>query len=190
MIDSDELRQIRREMEDFEEKRESLIINSRNIIHLSKQIIHLCQRGRAQEAYDLVEEIKAKVVSMPEEDFDTGIAGVALQEFVEAVAFFEFIKSRRLITKRELMEFGVENSNYLLGVCDFTGELVRYAVNQAVNKNFEESLHIKEFVAEIYGEFLKMKFRNGELRKKFDSIRWNLKKLEDLAFNISMQNRA
>ena len=66
-----------------------------------------------------------------------------------------------------------------------TGELVRLAVNQSIRKNKIQALEIKDFVTDIYGEFLKLDFRNGELRKKSYSIKWNLRKLEDLALNLS-----
>ena len=42
---------------------------------------------------------------------------------------------------------------------------------------------------EIYGEFLKLHLRNGELRKKSDAIKWNLKKLEEVMYDISMKGR-
>lgn len=185
MINIEEFQQIRKEIESFEESRESVISEARDIIHLSKQIIHACQRKKQDEAKLLIQEIKFRVSNMPKDNFDTGIGNVAIQEFVEAVSFYEFIYNNKLVTKQEL---NVDNANYLLGLCDLTGELVRHAVDHAVNKNFEESLRIKEFVTDLYGEFLKIKLRNGEMRKKADAIRWNLKKLEDLAFTISTQN--
>ncbi|MBT7927970.1 hypothetical protein HN695_06565, partial [Candidatus Woesearchaeota archaeon] len=32
-----------------------------------------------------------------------------------------------------------------------------------------------------------MDLRNGELRKKSDAIKWNLKKIEDILYDISMK---
>jgi hypothetical protein len=49
----------------------------------------------------------------------------------------------------------------------------------------KKALEIKDVVDEIYGEFLKMDLRNSELRKKSDQIKWNLKKLEEIAYDIS-----
>ena len=51
-------------------------------------------------------------------------------------------------------------------------------------KDFSEVEKIRELVEEIYGEFLKLDLRNGELRKKSDAIKWNLRKLEDLVLSI------
>jgi hypothetical protein len=46
-------------------------------------------------------------------------------------------------------------------------------------------MKVKGVVEEIYGEFLQLNLRGGELRKKSDQIKWNLQKLEDMAYNIS-----
>jgi len=70
-------------------------------------------------------------------------------------------------------------------LCDLAGELVRKAVKDSIKKNFDSVLEIRDFVEELYGEFLKFNLRNGELRKKSDSIRWNLNKLEELALDVS-----
>ena len=68
-----------------------------------------------------------------------------------------------------------------------TGELVRKAIFEAIHKNFDKAKQIKELVNDIYGEFLKLHLRNGELRKKSDSIKWNLKKLEEVMYDVSMR---
>ena len=56
----------------------------------------------------------------------------------------------------------------------------------AIKKDFDSCLKIKDSVEEIHGEFLKFDLRNGELRKKSDSIKWNLNKLEDLVLSMKL----
>ncbi len=184
MLDKKEFKQIREEMRLFEEKREKTIQLSRDIIHLSKQIIYSVQRHEVAEAEKLVDDIKNKVKSLPAEHYDTDIQYVAVQEYVEAMAFLEFIKNKTIPRRKELE---VSNESYLLGLCDLSGELVRMAVNHTINKRFDEALEIKNVVEELYGEFLRFNLRGGNLRKKSDSIKWNLKKLEDLALQIRMK---
>jgi predicted translin family RNA/ssDNA-binding protein len=72
-----------------------------------------------------------------------------------------------------------------LGICDLTGELTRRAVSLVTKGKGKEVLVIKNFVEDIYGEFLKFDLRNGNLRKKYDSIKWNLKKLEEIMYDLS-----
>jgi len=76
-----------------------------------------------------------------------------------------------------------------MGLCDLTGELVRKAVNDVIKKNFKQAMEIKDLVDEIYGEFLKFNLRNSELRRKSDQIKWNLKKLEDVVFELKLKGK-
>lgn len=184
MINAGEFAEIRKELKQSEEKREETIRKSRDIIMLSKQIIYSAQRGDLKKAEALCSEIRKAVSLLPKEYCGTDMESVAVQEYVEAVCFFEFVKNRKLMTRKEL---SADTENYLLGLCDLTGELVRQAVNAAINKRYEEALQIKDFVSEIYGEFLQFDLRGGQLRNKADSIKWNLKKLEDLALGISIK---
>ena len=96
------------------------------------------------------------------------------------------MKNRRIPTKSDL---DVSAEDYLSGICDLTGELVRKAIYDVIHKNFNEAEKIKELVHDIYGEFLKLHLRNGELRKKSDSIKWNLKKLEEVMYDVAMKGR-
>ncbi len=183
-VGKDEFEEIGRELTEFAEKREAVIRQSRCIIALSKQIIYSVQRGNIAEAEKLMKGIKADVKALPAERYDADIQSVALQEYVEAACFFGFVKDKKLATRSEL-EVGTES--YLLGLCDLTGELVRQAVNYAINKKYDEAMEIKELVEEIYGAFLKLDLRGGLLRKKADALRWDLKKLEEIALNIAMR---
>ncbi|MFH0978130.1 MAG: hypothetical protein V1837_02390 [Candidatus Woesearchaeota archaeon] len=184
MLDKKQFERIRQEFKRFEEQRETVIQTSRVIINLSKQIIFGLQRSDRKKAEGLIKEIKALVKKLPQEQFDANIQNVAKQEFVEAMCFYEFVANKKIPTPKEL---GVEDENYLLGLCDLTGELVRKAVMDGINKDFNSANEIHELVQEIYEEFLKFDLRNGELRKKADSIKWNLKRLDDLLYDVAMK---
>ena len=75
-----------------------------------------------------------------------------------------------------------------MGLCDLTGELVRMAVNAAIRKQFKDVERWHHITAELYGEFLKLDLRNGELRKKSDQIKWNLQKLEGLMYDLKSKS--
>ena len=182
MLDKKEFKAIQQDLENFEEKREEVIKKSREIIKLSKQVIYGLHRGDNVDA--LVKTITKKVKELPAERFDAGIQNVAVQEYVEALTLLAVVNGENIPTRKELE---VDTENYLLGLCDLTGELVRKSVNTAIKGNKEEALKMKEIVEEIYGEFLKFEFRNGELRKKSDSIKWNLNKLEQLAYDLKIK---
>lgn len=189
MLNKKEFEKIRKEMDDFERKRELLIQKSREIIKLSKQIIYSLHRNDLKGASEKIAQIKkekTKLEKISKKRLATDMDKVAMQEYVEALCYYEFVKYNRISSKSSLK---VNSENYLMGLCDLTGELVRKAVADVINKRFKEALRIKELVDEIYGEFLKFNLRNSELRKKSDSIKWNLKKLEDVIFDIKIKGK-
>ena len=185
MINKQEFKDIGKELKKFEEERELLIQKSREIITLSKQIIYSIHREDYKKADTLSKLIKVKVKSLPSNSYDINMDVVAKQEYVEAIAFLEFINSNKIPTRKEL---NVEIEPYLSGLCDLTGELVRKAVNSAIKKDVKEVMKIREFIDEFYGEMLMFDFRNGDMRKKFDSIKWNLKKVEDIILEVKISN--
>jgi len=186
MLNKNEFSKLREEIHKSDIKREEIIQTSREIITLSKQIIYSAQRNDLKESALAVKKIKEKVKKLRKINIttDTNINYVAFQEYVEAIAFYEFVKSKKIPTKSSL---DVSAEDYLAGLCDLTGELVRKAVYDVIHKKFDEAERIKELVHDIYGEFLKLNLRNGELRKKSDAIKWNLKKLEEVMYDISMK---
>jgi predicted translin family RNA/ssDNA-binding protein len=188
MINKKEFEEIRKDLYRIDEKREEIIQTSREIISVSKQIIYAAQRNDMNEAERAILDIKGKISKLKKVNIttDTNINSVAFQEYVEAVTFFEFVKTGKIPSKKSL---GVSSEDYLCGICDLTGELVRKAIFEVIHKNYSEAERIKTFVDEIYGEFLKLNLRNGELRKKSDSIKWNLKKLEEVMYDVAMKGR-
>ena len=184
MLDRKSFIQIRKSFEAFEKKREESIQKSRQVIQLSKKIIYSLHRNDIKSATEGIKEIKSKLKSLGTKGYDTEMNSVAQQEYVEALAFYEFIKTGKVPSYRDL---NVSPYIYLMGLCDLTGELGRKAVNEAIRKNYRLVFQIKELVDEIYGEFLSLDLRNSELRKKSDAIKWNLKKLEDLEFSIRIK---
>ena len=187
MLDKKEFRKIRKEIASFDAKRESIIQQSREIINISKRIIYAVHRNDIKSASAYVKDIEKKKNSLDTGvSLDTNINRIALQEYAEALCYYHFVKDKKIPTRASLK---IDNESYLMGLCDFSGELVRKAVNEVINKNFKKAVEIKNLVEEIYGEFLNFNLRNSELRRKSDQIKWNLKKLEDVVFELKIKER-
>ena len=193
MIDKIDLENTRKKIESFDEKRELLIKDSRKVIKTSKLLIYSLHRKELKEAENFAVQIKnelselEKHTALHDELKYSPSYKIAVQEYVEAMAFFQFISEKRLVSRKEL---NVDAEAYILGICDLTGELVRKAINSAIAKDFKLASDIKDFVSELYGELLKFDFRNGMMRKKFDSIKYDLKKLEDLMYDLKTKGLA
>jgi len=136
MLNKKDFEKIRREITSFDTKRETLIQKSREIINISKRIIYALHRNDIKLASSYVKEIEKKKKSLNTSmGLDTNINRTALQEYVEALCYYHFIKNKKIPTKATLK---VDNESYLMGICDLTGELVRKAVNEAINKKFSK----------------------------------------------------
>lgn len=174
-------------MDEIEIKREESIRLSREIIKLSKTIIYSVHRNDLPVAEKSMPEISSKIKKLMEcKTHDEGHFRTAIQEFVEAACFLGFAKKCSIPSQKDL---DVPAEHYLLGICDLSGELVRLAINSAIKGDYKLPLTIREFLDEVYGEMLKFDFRNSDLRRKFDGIKYDLKKLEDLALDIRMREK-
>ncbi|KAJ3175697.1 hypothetical protein HDU87_005840 [Geranomyces variabilis] len=108
-----------------------------------------------------------------------------LQQAVFLVAYTIFLQSERLTTLAEIeYELGVEINlrgddpafhvgveDLLSGLSLVPGELSRLAVNW-----------ISQFVSELYAGFQLLNFKNDNLRKRFDGIKYDIKKIEEVVY--------
>jgi len=168
-----------KELKEADARRETLIQLSRDIIRESKLIIYALQRDDKTD----LKRIQSLMKQLKKESA-TGIEDTAVQEYVEAACFYHYIHHKKIPNKKELE---VDTENYLMGLCDLTGELMRKAVKDVIDGKHDSARQITKVVEEIYGAFLQLDLRNGALRQKADSIKWNLQKLEHLMLDISRQ---
>jgi len=192
MLDKEDLKIMQKDIAAFDSHREDLIKKSRDLIKLSKQIIYSVHRDDLSDAEKLIKQIKDKLTEVNKiaEKNDKlkqeGSYRVGVGEYVEAVLYFEFVKNKKIPGHKQL---NVDTVHYLLGLCDLTGELVRKAVFLAGKDKSKDVLVIKEVVDDIYGELLKFEVRENELRKKVDSVKYDLKKLEDLVLELKLKGK-
>lgn len=190
MIKKSEFDKVRKEIESFDAERENLIGKSNKFIKLTKQVIYCLHRDEMREAEVLVKTMKSEFKAISDSIkkhpglYYSGVYKTIVQEYVEAISYYHFLKEEKLIDYTALK---IDPEHYLLGLCDLTGELVRKAINSAIKGDYDSALKVKEFVSQIYGEFIKVDLRNGEVRRKFDGIKYDLKKLEDLALDIKLK---
>jgi predicted translin family RNA/ssDNA-binding protein len=190
MINKKDMEKSRKKVLDYDSEREKLIKKSRDVLKLSKQIIYAVHRDELKDASELIKKIENEKQKLEEISKHSralifeGSYKVAMQEYAEALLYYGFIKEGRLLEREELK---IRVEHYLLGLCDLPGELVRKAVFLAGKKDIDSVIKIKELVDQIYGELLKFDFREHEIRRKFDSVKYDLRKLEDLVLDLRLK---
>ena len=186
------LEKIRKEMEKADKVREEVIRDGRKIIKTSKTAIGAVHRDElslaettlASMKEDLA-KLKLKTDKSPRLKYE-GIFKVAVQEYVEALSLLEFVKSGKIIPYGDAFD---DPEHYLMGLCDLSGELVRKAINSSIKENYDMAVRIRKVLEELYIEMSKFEFRNGELRRKYDGIKYDMKKLDDLVFQLKMKDK-
>ncbi|MFH2019983.1 MAG: hypothetical protein ABIJ34_01085 [archaeon] len=189
MIDKDYFLKLRKEIEKKDKLREEVIVTSRPITKNAKLAIYALHRNSMKEASDLIAKSKKDILELKKIDAEASNSGsysAAAQEYAEAATYMYYLKEKRLAKNDEI---GVDIEDYLSGLSDLTGELGRRVIFSVVDEKYGEVLEIKDFVSGIYEEFLKFDFRNGELRKKNDSIKWNLKKIEEVCYDLKIRGK-
>lgn len=182
MIDQESFERMREELSAYDEERETLIKDSRKLNALSKKgmyHVHRSELQRAAAVFSEADPLAKRLIGAYRDDAKrkVGAVSAALQEWCECKAYYHYAQDGTLLGKEEA---GLETEDYLLALADLTGELVRKAVSLSIEKRTPEVQAIRAFVEELYGAFLGFDFRNGELRKKTDAMRWNLQKIEEL----------
>ncbi len=182
MLPQDQFDRLKQELSAFDELREDLIKRSRRLNTLAKQGLYKSHRDEfsaAEETFKEADPLAAELIKAYEENPKAKIGAVtaALQEWGECKAYHIYASEGRLATQEEL---GLEAEDYLLALADLSGELLRRAVLASIAKDHEKAKAIRDSVDELHGVFVQFDFRNGELRKKADRLRWNLQKIEEL----------
>jgi len=192
MLNKKDFNDIRKEFNSFDDNRELTIKKSRDILKLSKQIIYSVHRDDLKEAAKLVKKIEVEkkkveeIVCKNSKLESIGAYRVAIGEYVEAMLYYYFIKNKNIVTHKSLR---VTTEHYLMGLIDLTGELGRKAVQLAGKGVFKKVVFIRDAVSDIYGELLKFDFRDSDMRRKFDSVKYDLKKLEDLVLDLKLKGK-
>jgi predicted translin family RNA/ssDNA-binding protein len=181
MIDKKAYALMKKELEAAEKEREIHTQSSRELTRKSKLAIYSIHRGELAEAENGLAEVKREITKIKRNSNIYYFYAPSLQEYCEAACFYAFIKGKPIPTHKQL---DLDAENYLLGICDLTGELARMAVNKAIKNDKKSVEEIRSIIDLILGEFLKFDLKNGELRKKYDSIKWNLSKVEQVLYDL------
>lgn len=174
--------------------REQIISRSREIIKLSKQSIYSLHRNELKQAKKQLSKAEQEILKTNDLINNSSLKEVGsfracLEEYVEAKGYLFFLENRKIPTREELKSpIPLHYDRYLLGLSDLSGELVRRCVSDATNNNVDNVKEIHTVVEELYGLWLKFDFRGGELRKKFDTLRFNLSKIQTIVYELHMRN--
>ncbi|XP_036429494.1 translin-associated protein X [Colossoma macropomum] len=163
-----------------------------------------------QKIGQVAEELRGEDLHQFHKAFTSGV-----QEYVEAVSFHHFIRHRTLISleeinarlvfvKEEKMEtkvtgegsfpgacvltFQVTPTDYLLGVADLTGELMRMCISSVGNGDMDTPFELSSFLRDIHDGFSYIgNMGPYEVSKKLHTLRQSLGKVEDACYMLRVR---
>ncbi|XP_067840243.1 translin-associated protein X isoform X2 [Heptranchias perlo] len=224
-----------KELDAKHDKYERLVKLSRDITIESKRTIFLLHRVTSvSDIEELLSEsetrfgdIRQKIQQIAQELIGEDMCqfhrafSPGLQEYVEAVSFQHFIRTRSLISleeinghlvftpkkeqaqnsedsalsdsqdekqKQELLCLQVTPTDYLLGIADLTGELMRMCITSVGNGDIETPFEVSQFLRAIYDGFTYIGNTGPyEVSKKLYTLKQSLGKVEDACYTLTVR---
>lgn len=102
------------------------------------------------------------------------------------LASHEEIAAALGLCKRREDGFHLDLEDYLLGCLTLSPELSRLAVNAVSSGDYSKPYQIRQFLRDLHSAYSLLNPKN-ELRKKFDELKYSLKKTEEIVYNLSLR---
>ncbi|KAI9644145.1 Translin-1 [Ciborinia camelliae] len=84
--------------------------------------------------------------------------------------------------------FHITIEEYLLSLISLIEELSRLAINSVTLGDYQRPLQISQFVKDLHAGFQILNLKNDVLRRRSDGIKYNVKKIEDIVYDLSLRN--
>ncbi|KAG0537205.1 hypothetical protein BDA96_03G128300 [Sorghum bicolor] len=198
------------------DKRERLVKASRDVTMNSKKVIfqvHRITKVNRDEVLSKAENDLAAVVNQYIAKLVKELQGTdfwklrraytfGVQEYVEAATLCRFCKTGTLLSLAEINDSLLALSDksveplqlnvldYLLGVADLSGELMRLAIGRISDGEVEYAKTICAFVRDIYRELtlvVPLMDDNNEMKKKMEVMLQSVVKIENACFSVHVR---
>lgn len=191
MLNKDLFEELLSSYKNYTKLRDKIIVDSRDILRNSKQVIFALHRDEIDEAENILQDTESKILDL-EKLFEKekklkgeGSYREALEEYIEAQMFYEFLKNGKIDFKSKVT---ATFNDLIGGICDFTGEIVRKSVQAVTKGDSEKTEEYKKAVQSVVGELVKFDLL-GKHRGKYDQAKRNLRKMEEIAYDLKIREK-
>ncbi|KAL3356897.1 hypothetical protein AABB24_017518 [Solanum stoloniferum] len=178
-----------------------LIYASLLLVHQSRPVAEVIEKAKSQigvlkELYSRLAEI---VHECPGQYYRYhGDWKSETQTVVSLLAFMHWLETGTLVLHSEVeeklgltpTEFGLDVDDYLIGICFMSNELPRYVVNQVTAGDYDCPRKVLKFLTDLHAAFRMLNLRNDFLRKKFDGMKYDLRKVEEVFYDVKIRGLA
>ncbi|GBE84924.1 Translin-1 [Sparassis crispa] len=126
---------------------------------------------------------------------------ISLRNAVFGATLVEFLRSGSLLTLPRVSDvlgikvewkdkFALTAEDYLHGLITLVNELSRLAVNAVTLGDYEQPIRISIFVKDLFAGFSMLNLKNDTLRRRYDSLKYDIKKIEEVVYDVSLRKLA
>ncbi|KAK5018523.1 Translin-1, partial [Cryomyces antarcticus] len=84
--------------------------------------------------------------------------------------------------------FHLTIEEYLQSLISLVDELARLARNSVTLGDYSRPLQISQFIKDLHAGFQILNLKNDSLRKRSDGIKYRVKEVEDVVYDLSLRN--
>ncbi|KAL6585396.1 hypothetical protein OROMI_002040 [Orobanche minor] len=171
------------------------------LIHQSRPIPEVLQKAKGQiaELRELFSKLGEIIHECPGQYYRYhGDWRSEIQTVVSLLAFMHWLETESLLLHTEAeeklglnpTEFGLDIEDYLTGLCFMSNDLPRYVVNQVTAGDYDCPRKVLKFLTDLHAAFRMLNLRNDFLRKKFDGMKYDLRKVEEIHYDVKIRGLA
>lgn len=191
MLNKKFFRELLQSYTNYNAKRHEIIKLSSDALRLSKQAIFSLHRDDFKAAEGFIEDAERifknleKGLAKSRDLMSEGAHLAALEEYVEAKLFYNVLNDKKIDYIKGIK---ISYDEYLSGISDLTGEMTRKALAYATKGDVKKVEWLKEGVSDVVGELIQFNLV-GKLRLKYEEVKRNLKKLEEILYDVKTRRR-
>lgn len=121
-----------------------------------------------------------------------------LQSLAFSVLLVGWLKNERLVLKEHVSEtigimtedkdhFFLPTEDFLHACISLVAELARLSQNAVTQGDFYLPIRISKFCKEIAGGFALLNLKNDSLRRRYDSIKYEIKRIEEIVYDVTLR---
>lgn len=188
MISRSLIKKIKSELESAGKARSRIISRTHGLGRVAKHAGFKLQRGEIKEAAESLRLVEKELTALVKEATKAGLREegslkAVVEEYLESLYLFYVLEKKPIPGK---LPFAVSAAEQLGALADLTGELVRAATLDVTRGNFKQIKSYRDATEELFGVLLQMDL-HGLLRQKRDDARRNLKRLEEIMYDLSLR---
>jgi predicted translin family RNA/ssDNA-binding protein len=178
-----------------------LMHSSLLLVHQSRPVPEVLEKAKAQIGVlkELFHRLAEILLECPGQYYRFhGDWRSETQTVVSLLAFMHWLETGNLLIHTEAeeklglnnSEFGLDIEDYLVGICFMSNELPRYVVNQVTAGDYDCPRKVLKFLTDLHAAFRMLNLRNDFLRKKFDGMKYDLRRVEEVYYDVKIRGLA